>query len=122
MTPGLGIIRAVFMKLFKNYELALVFFFILMTASSKVLFFYLARRLLPFEAALLAALIWVFYPPGWFYGSQINPHTYTTDFLVVALALLFLAWDRKSFLLCCSFRFISRTMALMTVYCIYIVF
>jgi 4-amino-4-deoxy-L-arabinose transferase-like glycosyltransferase len=96
LPPGMSMLQIVFLKLFSDVHLPLRIFFIGLTATAIVSFFALAKKLFEPAWALAATLILLFYPPQWFWGSRINPHVYAMDGVVISIALLFLAWSRRS--------------------------
>ncbi|MCB4756442.1 MAG: glycosyltransferase family 39 protein [Elusimicrobia bacterium] len=97
LPPGMGMLRALFLTLFPANELlALRFFFILLTSSTIVVHFLLAKRLFPPKYALLATLMWILYVPQWFWGSRIDGKNYAENLTVISLYLLFLSWEKRS--------------------------
>lgn len=99
LPPGMSFIYLPFVYFFKNPETPLRVFFIFMSAFTNVVLFQTAKRVLDQKWAFLSALIWIFYVPQWFWGSRVNPHTYSTNILVICIWVLFLAWERKALLL-----------------------
>jgi 4-amino-4-deoxy-L-arabinose transferase-like glycosyltransferase len=99
LPPGMSMLQIVFLSFFKNIDLPLRIFFVGLSSLAIVALFALAKRLYDHSYAFLAAFALIFYPPQWFWGSRINPHTYAMDVSIICIYLVFLAWEKRSLVL-----------------------
>jgi 4-amino-4-deoxy-L-arabinose transferase-like glycosyltransferase len=112
MPPLPAYVIAAFLSKFTNYVFALHLFFVLFSGATKVVFFYIARKIFTPTWAFIATLAWILYPPGWFWGSRISSHTIAMNLLVVAFWLALLAYERKSSVLSFVIGFLCGLMGL----------
>lgn len=92
--PGLATFHVIFIKLFQNFWFAERVFFVLMSAGTGLVFDKLASRLFSSRTAIALTLIFLLYPPQWFWSTRINSHTYSTNMLIIGFFLLFAMWRR----------------------------
>jgi len=96
LPPGFAYLRALFLTFFSSDVIPLRVFFVLLSSLSQVLLFSIARRIFQIKAAVVAALIWILYPPQWFWSTRINPHTFSMDMTVICLFLTLKGWESRS--------------------------
>lgn len=97
--PGMSFIDLFLYPLFGENGWQARILFVLMSAASCSVLFYVGKRILEPTFAFLAALWWALYPPQWFWASRMNPQVYATNMVIVCLLLIYRAWDTRNFYL-----------------------
>ena len=70
---------------------------VLLTLTSSVIVFLLARRFLPGEGAWLAMLAFLLHPQVFFYGRRLYPEPFMILFIVLGLYLFGRGWDERRY-------------------------